>query len=186
MTMKKSLIYLLLACAVIPMLTSCLGDDPKNEGDPWKEKNDDWIIGKALEKDADGNPVYEKVTCSWDPNAYVLMKWHNDRAQTASKLTPMSTSTVDVRYEVKTIDGVEVDNSKNRVNPAPGVYRSTLNKNIEGWIIGLSNMHIGDTCTILIPYTQAYGSMPYNGLKAFSSLEFNVRLVDIPAWEKPI
>lgn len=184
--MKKILIYVLGACLATPLLTSCLGDDPKNEEDPWKEQNDTWLISKELEKDTEGNPVYEKVTCSWDPNAFVLMQWHNDRSQTASKLSPMSTSTVDVRYEVRTIDGTEIDNSKSRVTPAPGVYRSQLNKNIMGWIIGLGNMHIGDTCTILIPYTQAYGSIPYNGIKAYSSLVFDVRLVDIPAWEKPI
>lgn len=186
MAMKKFLTYGLAICVSLPLMTSCLGDDPTNDDNPWKEQNDNWIISKALEKDADGNPVYDKVTCPWDPNAYVLMKWHNDRSQTASKLSPMSTSTIDVRYEVSTIDGTEVDDSKSNVNPAPGIYRSTLNKNIEGWIIGISNMHVGDTCTILIPYNQAYGSMTYNGLKAYSSLVFNVRLVDIPAWEKPI
>ena len=114
------------------------------------------------------------------------MQWHNDRSLTASKLKPISTSTVDVRYEVRTIDGKEVDNSKNRTTPAPGVYRSKLNSNITGWVMGIGNMHVGDTCTILIPYSQAYGSIPYNGLKAYSSLIFNVRLVDIPGFEKPI
>ena len=183
--MKKLLIYGLLATALLP-LASCGMDEPNDTQTPWREENDDWMLAKQMEKDADGNPVYEKVNCAWDPNAYVLMQWHNDRSLTASKLKPISTSTVDVRYEVRTIDGKEVDNSKNRTTPAPGVYRSKLNSNITGWVMGIATIHVGHTCTILIPYSQAYGSIPYNGLKAYSSLIFNVRLVDIPGFEKPI
>lgn len=184
--MKKT-IFLILVCIVTGLaMTSCLGDNEPTTVNTWQEKNDAWMLEKSMEKDADGNPVYERITCPWDPDGYVLMKWHNPRTENEAKLSPLSTSTIDVRYEVSTIDSVMVDNSRSRVNPAPGVYRSVLNKNIGGWIIGLSNMHVGDTCTILIPYTQAYGSVPYNGLKGYSSLIFNVRLVDIPAYEKPL
>lgn len=182
--MKHIFQALIVSLAIIP-LTSCLGDEPDN-GTDWREKNDSWMQSKIAEKDKDGNPVYRRIGCGWDPDAYVLMKWHNDPAETSSNLAPLSTSTIDVRYEVSTIDSVMVDSSHSRVNPAPGIYRTQLNKNINGWVIGLSNMHVGDSCTILIPYNQAYGSIPYNGLEAYSSLIFNVRLVDIPAYEKPI
>lgn len=171
---------------LMPCLTSCLSNDEPNSGNNWRDANDEWMLAKSIEKDAAGNLVYERVTCPWDVDGYVLMKWHNSRSENASKLSPISTSTIDVKYEVRTIDDVMVDNSHSRVTPAPGVYRSVLNKNISGWLIGISQMHIGDTCTILIPYTQAYGSVPYNGLKGYSNLIFNVRLVDIPAFEKPI
>lgn len=181
----KHLFHAIIAGFTLVSLTSCLGDEPDN-GSNWRNHNDSWMQAKTNEKDKDGNPVYRRIGCDWDPNAYILMKWHNDPAETASRLSPLSTSTVDVRYEVMTVDSVLVDSSHSRVTPAPGVYRSQLNNNINGWIIGLSNMHIGDTCTILIPYNQAYGEIPYNGLKAYSSLIFNVRLVDIPAYEKPI
>ena len=182
----KSIYKLLPLCVLSIFLTSCLDDSPTDTTSEWKEENDRWMIAKSLEKDEQGNPVYERVTCAWDPNAYVLMRWHNDRSQTASALQPLSTSTIDVRYEVCTIDSVMVDNSHSRVTPAPGIYRSQLNQNISGWIVGISNMHVGDTCTILIPYNQAYGPMQYNGLKPYSSLIFNVRLTGIPAFEKPI
>lgn len=183
----KILYKLLALCALPLLLTACLdSDNPTDTSKEWKELNERWMLEKSLEQDADGNAMYERVNCPWDPSAYVLMRWHNDRSQTASALSPMSTSTVDVRYEVRTVDSVMVDNSHSRVNPAPGVYRSTLNKNISGWVIGIANMHVGDTCTILIPYSQAYGTMAYNGLKPYSSLIFNVRLTGIPALEKPL
>lgn len=177
----------ILAICSCSLLAACSldKDEPADPNSEWRELNDNWITAKAEEKDADGKNVYEKVTVPWDPNAYVLMRWHNDRSQTASKLSPISTSTVDVRYEVSNIEGTLVDSSKKSVSPAAGVYRSVLNKNINGWIIGISQMHIGDTCTILIPYNQAYGSISYGSLAPYSNLEFNVRLVGIPGLEKP-
>lgn len=180
--------YALTAIGTLALaLTSCLGDDkPDDSNDIWKKQNEDWMITKSLEKDAEGNNVYERVGSAWDPNAYVLMRWHNDRSQTASKLSPISTSTVDVRYEVSAIDSVLIDSSHKRVSPAPGVYRTVLSKNISGWVLGISQMHVGDTCTILIPYNQAYGTIQYNGLKPYSNLIFHVRLVDVPAYDKPL
>lgn len=179
----KHLISTALACLALLPLASCLGDEPDN-GSDWKQENDIWFQSKIDEKDADGNPVYRRIGCSWDPNASVLMKWHNDQAETAGKLTPLSNSTIDVKYEVHNMDNEMIDNSFSQVKPAPGVFRTVLNKNIDGWIVGISNMHIGDTCTIIVPYNLAYGSIAYNGLKPYTSLIFNVRLVDIPAYEK--
>ena len=49
------------------------------------------------------------------------------------------------------------------------------------WIIGISQIHIGDSATIVIPYM-------YNGsgkIIPYSNLIFDVKLVDIPGYEKP-
>ncbi|MCM1320186.1 MAG: FKBP-type peptidyl-prolyl cis-trans isomerase [Muribaculaceae bacterium] len=183
--MKKD--FKILSLCAIVALSSCSleRDEPSDPNSEWRKLNDEWIEAKAQEKDAVGNDVYQKVTAPWDPNGYVLIQWHNDRAETASKLSPISTSTVDLRYEVTNIEGTLLDSSKKNVSPAPGVYRSVLNKNINGWILGISQMHIGDTCTILIPYNMGYGSVAYGGAKAYSNLVFNIRLVDIPGFEKP-
>lgn len=182
----KKLIKILSICT-LPLLVSCSldPDEPADPNSEWRELNDNWIKAKAAEKDASGNDVYRKVTASWDPSAYILMKWHNDPSETVSELSPISTSTIDVKYEVRNIDGDLVDSSAKLVSPAAGVYRSVLNKNITGWILGLPQMHIGDTCTILIPYNQAYGTLSNSNLKPYSNLVFNVRLVGIPGLEKP-
>ena len=49
-------------------------------------------------------------------------------------------------------------------------------------------MHVGDSAQIVIPYQQAYGSTGSmrNGIyviKPFSTLVFNLKLVDIPYYE---
>lgn len=178
-----SLWLIALILGLTSILTSCLGDEPQTNTE-WKDKNDAWILQKGTETDADNNPVFQRIGCDWDPNGYVLMRWHNDRSLTASALSPLSTSTIDVKYEVSTIDSVMVDSSHSRTKPAPGVYRTALNNTITGWQIGISQMHIGDSCTILIPYQQAYGMQAYNGLPPYSDLIFNVKLVGIPGYEK--
>ncbi len=111
------------------------------------------------------------------------MRWHNDRSLTEKNLSPLSTSTIDVKYQVQDIDSVMIDNSYSRTTPADSVYRTQLNKNLSGWVIALSAMHVGDSCTIIIPYSQAYGAREYGKVKPYSNLIFQVRLLGIPGYQ---
>ena len=55
---------------------------------------------------------------------------------------------------------------------------------IPGWQTALQNMHVGDTVEIVLPYRQAYDSQQANNLLLpYSALRFNLRLLDIPAYE---
>ena len=54
---------------------------------------------------------------------------------------------------------------------------------IDGWQIALMNMHVGDTVQIVVPYQSGYGSTSTGKIQPYSALRFNVRLVDIPAYE---
>lgn len=180
--MKKT-VYFGLVIPALAMLSSCLGDDPVTSKE-WMEKNDQWLKEKAAELDADGNPMYQRVGCNWDVNGYVLMRWHNDRTLTKDALSPISTSTIDVKYQVQTIDSVMIDNSYSNTTPADSIYRTQLNKNISGWLIGISQMHVGDSCTIIVPYEQGYGMAAYGSIPAYSNLIFNVKLTGIPYYQK--
>lgn len=182
----KKLLYTAMLCAGAAItLSSCLGDEPGSDKE-WKKKNDAWIIEKEAETDASGQKVYTRVNCDWDPSAYVLMKWHNDRAATSNNLSPISTSTINVKYRVQNIDGLGLDSSYLRTTPADSIYQCVLNTNIQGWIIALGAMHVGDSCTVLIPYNQAYGMNTRGSIKAYSNLVFDVKLVSIPALERPL
>ena len=66
--------------------------------------------------------------------------------------------------------------------PADSVFRTKLTGVIEGWQIALMNMHIGDSCEIVIPSDQAYGSSGSRSIYPYSALKFHVKLVGIPGY----
>ena len=46
-------------------------------------------------------------------------------------------------------------------------------------------MHVGDSCKIIIPYNLGYGSTSRGTvIKAYSMLEFDIKLVDIYRYER--
>ena len=95
----------------------------------------------------------------------------------------MYTSTVDVKYIGHLYDGTAFDSSYINTYPADSIYRTTLSSVIEGWTIALTNMHVGDSCEVLIPYQHAYGSSEHGDIKPYSALQFNIKLVYIPGYE---
>lgn len=167
-------------------LSSCLDDGDEEEYAEWKETNDNWMLAREIETDEEGNLVYEKFVSPTNPQGYVLMKWHNDRLLTQKNLKPLSNSTVDIKYKGRLITEEPFDSSYNRTTPADSIYRSVLNKNVEGFIIGITNMHVGDSATIIIPYTSGYGNTETGSIKPFSNLIFDVKLVDIPGYQIPV
>ena len=172
--MKKLFYTVILAVLAVTMLDSCLGNNVYDEYKDWRQKNDEWFSRQAA------SGLYTKVTAPWDPSATVLMRWHNDRNLTKDNLMPLITSTVDVKYYLRLYDGTPVDSSYYMTSLADSIYRSMVNSNVEGWMIALTNMHVGDSCTVVIPYQQAYGSTKRSEvLIPYSSLVFDVKLVDI-------
>ena len=158
----------------ITMLESCLGENVYDQYKDWRESNDKWYQQQA------SSGRYTLLTASWDPSAQVLIRWHNDTMLTRNNLKPLITSTVDVKYHLSTYDGNPVDSSYYMTSPADSIYRSVLNQNVEGWMIALTRMHVGDSCTVIIPYQQGYGSTKKSdNLLPFSNLIFDVKLVDI-------
>ena len=172
--MKKFFYTILLAVVAITMLDSCLGDDMYDKYKDWREANDEWFERQA------SSGQYTLVTAPWDPSARVLIRWHNDTMLTTGNLKPLITSTTDVKYYLSLYDGTPVDSSYNIISPADSIYRSMVNENVEGWMIALTRMHVGDSCTVITPYQQGYGStMRSDVLLPFSTLVFDVKLVDI-------
>ena len=88
---------------------------------------------------------------------------------------PTDTSTVEVHYEGKLIDGSIFDSSYQR-----GETTSfPLNQVIKGWQEGLKLMPVGSEYELVIPYTLAYGEVGTRGIPPFSTLIFKVELKDI-------
>ncbi len=174
--MKKFFYTVIMAVAAITMLNSCLGNTIEDEYKDWREFNDAWF----QQQSASGQ--YTKLTASWDPSSHVLIRWHNDTMLTRNNLKPLITSTVDTKYLLRLYNGTRIDSSytSSSATLSDSIYRSVVNQNVEGWMIAMTHMHVGDSCTVIIPYQQGYGSSKRSDdLLPYSNLVFDVKLVDI-------
>jgi hypothetical protein len=110
----------------------------------WRNENNAWLAQQEARTNADGTPYYQKVTPEFDRNAYVLIHYFTDRSATEGNLSPLISSTVDVKYKLLTCRGVGVDSTYLLTSPADSVYRSVLSANITGFQIALMATSEGD------------------------------------------
>ena len=171
--MKKIFYTVIMSIVCLTMLDSCMGKNVYDEYKDWRETNEEWYENQS------NSGKYTKVIAPWDPSAQVLMLWHNDTMLTKDNLKPLISSTVDVKYRLTLYDGTPADSSYTSTS-TDSIYRSVVSDNVEGWMIALTRMHVGDSCTVIVPYQQGYGSSSISDLIVpFSSLVFNMKLVDI-------
>ena len=88
--------------------------------------------------------------------------------------SPNKSSIVTVHYTGKTINGKTFDSSRGGVAPA---FR--LRDLIEGWVIALQQMHVGDKWEIYIPAERGYGRMNQPGIPGGSTLIFEIELLGV-------
>lgn len=124
------------------------------------KKNKEWLTQKAQEEGVKALPkgIYYKVLTAGD----------------AEGKRPTARSIVTVHYTGRTINGKKIDSSKGGV---PLAMR--LNELIEGWIVALQQMHIGDIWEIYIPAEMGYGRFSQPGIPGGSTLVFEIELIGI-------
>lgn len=184
--MKKFLTIVAAALMFVPSFTSCMDDDndSKDETAAWRTKNLEYVTNmEALTEN--GAKVFERVVPVWRPGAFVLMKWHNDRALTAKNLMPLDNSLCNVTYELRNVDDEVIQTSFGLVANGDSIYQCRPNANIDGFHAALTNMHVGDSVTCIIPYQMGYGSTENNSIKAYSTLVYGIKLKEIVAYEVP-
>lgn len=81
---------------------------------------------------------------------------------------------VTVHYTGWTIDGKQFDSSRGGI---PLAIR--LRDLIEGWIVALQNMCVGDRWEIYIPSELGYGKVSQPGIPGGSTLIFDVELLSV-------
>lgn len=188
--MRKLLPILAVLALSLSFFSACNDDDENvynlKDFQEWRKQNDDWVAQMVNRKNPDGTPYYSTLIPAWNPGIFVLIHYFNDRAETEGNLTPLSTSTVDVRYQGFDCEGERFDSSNlvNRYGKL-GISRFGCNQVIQGWTVALENMRVGDTAEIIVPYVAAYGTANTAALRPYSSLRFNVRLEDIYRYEAP-
>lgn len=183
--MRKFLTYIAGVTLLFPVVAGC-SDDDEDEGTTWdkyaeyRDENLSWIEDQETRLNSDGTKYYERLQPDWNANSYILIHWFNDRSETAGNLRPLLTSSVRARYIGRNYLGEVFDADS---TSEKGTY-FLVSQVVSGWQLALQNMNVGDSVEILLPYNQAYGSSTPNDLiPPYSSLQFNMRLLDIPTLE---
>lgn len=171
----------ILPAALLMLMSSCLKDDDDNSGD-WQKLNEAFVT-TAAQTTIDGKPEYTRVTPSWAPDIFILMKWENDRSKNSGALKPLDNSTVDLIYSVTDIKGNLIDSSHAATVHGDSIYRTQPCKNIAGFWTAVTNMRVGDKTKVVIPYNAGYGTVKYGAISAYSTLIYKIELRGIPGYQ---
>lgn len=123
-------------------------------------KNREWLQNKANEPGV--LPIYKGIY-------YKVLK--RGRLDSPS---PNRNSVVTVHYTGRTINGKQFDSSR---GGAPVAMR--LRELIQGWIIALQQMHVGDKWEIYLPAEMGYGRLSQPGIPGGSTLIFEIELIGV-------
>ena len=126
----------------------------------YAQANKDWLLAKSQEEGVIALPkgVYYKV----------ISQGKNDGKH------PTPRNIVTAHYTGWTINGKKFDSSRGGV---PVAFR--LNELIEGWIIAMQQMCVGDKWEIYIPAELGYGRFSQPGIPGGSTLIFEIELFGI-------
>ncbi|MDY3857752.1 MAG: FKBP-type peptidyl-prolyl cis-trans isomerase [Muribaculaceae bacterium] len=177
----KKLIYIIIGVIAAGFFAGCNDDANKTTWEKytdWRNTNKTWYAEQEALTNPDGSAYYVRVTPSWNPSATILMHWFNDRSETEGNLTPMLTSTVETYYKGRLYNDEIFDSTASGAS-----YTSQVSTGIDGWKIALMNMRVGDSCRVVMPYQQGYGASANGDIPPYSMLQFDLRLVDITAYE---
>lgn len=165
------------------LAAACVGDSDWEKYEDWRTANNDWYQEQLSLTNPDGTKFYTELTPAWYPNSGVLIHYFNDRKLTEGNLSPLENSTVDMIYIGRYYNDVPFDSSYTQTAYGDSIFRTTPADVIDGWQIALNDMRIGDSCRIVVPFQQAYGTSGYNSIPPYSVLQFDMKLVAIPAYE---
>ncbi len=129
----------------------------KNE---YARSNKEWLAGKAKK---DGVTQLAKGVC------YKVLQSGPEGGK-----QPTPNSVVSCHYLGRTIDGKCFDTS---LGGYPLAIK--LRDLIEGWVIALQQMRVGDKWEIYIPSELGYGSFSQPGIPANSTLIFEIELLGV-------
>lgn len=188
--MKKSKL-ILLALALIPALglVSCKEEDNTVEEYPnWQSVNDSFVQSLATDSlKKEGWARYKSWSMSADTEGsvadYVYVKKLESGAGTAS---PVYTDTVSVVYQGRLLPSVSYPSGYVFDQSYSGTYdpdtsspsEFSVSGLVDGFSTALQNMHVGDRWLVYIPYQLGYGATEKTSIPAYSTLIFEITLVD--------
>lgn len=177
---------LLLAALGGTIATSCLNDNTQawDAYKDWRESNEKFFLDQSGRLNPDGTPFYTAVSPAWNPTATVLMRWLNDRSLTAENYSPLYNSACYVKYHGRLMDGVAFDSSYTaRASYGDSLALFRPSGVVQGFGIALQNMHVGDSCEVVIPYWLGYQAQASGKVLPYSDLIFTVKLAGLDTYE---
>ena len=137
------------------------------------QANKDWLEAKAKEEGVKALPkgIYYKVLSEGRSSSARLLPEGRKNQDSAM---PTVRSIITAHYTGRTIDGKQFDSSRGGVPLA-----CRLCDLIEGWIIAIQQMHIGDKWELYIPTEMGYGKFSQPGIPGGSTLIFEIELLGI-------
>ena len=137
------------------------------------QANKEWLEAKAKEEGVKALPkgIYYKVMSEGRSSSARLLPEERKNQDSAK---PTVRSIISAHYTGRTIDGKQFDSSRGGVPLA-----CRLCDLIEGWIIAMQQMHIGDKWEIYIPAEMGYGKFSQPGIPGGSTLIFEIELLGI-------
>ena len=160
--MTKFLLHFAAIAASLTLLTSCFGtedDDPNYED--YRLKCEQFLADNAKR---------EGVTVTTSGLQYEIVYPGNEDGK-----KPEPGAMVKCHYTGYFIDGRVFDSSY--LSGAPATFR--LSTVIKGWQEGLQLMKEGAKYRFVIPYQLGYGDQPYSTIPPYSTLIFEVELLEI-------
>ena len=161
------------------MLTFTSCSDDNNTNSEWRETNETAFTAISTSTE------YKAVTTPQGPGAiYRKVLKSGDGTE-----SPLSTARVKARYKGSFYDGTVFDPGTTG-NDVPVYFPSKTATNfqnngvISGFSIALQNMVVGDKWEVWIPWVLGYGEMGSGSIPGFSTLVFEVELLEIEQYPK--
>ena len=194
-------LYLL---AFLPLLSCSESDEVDPEFENWQQRNDAYFEEQYQSHYA--NMMFQEPVSR---TTYVFPGWGQPSSKSLEEVahnkcilvdvvtkgleiggTPLYTDTVKVNYRGRLIptthypEGYEFDRSYlTTYDPDVDVpYQTAVSNLVDGFSTALQHMHRGDLWHVIVPYDLGYGSSEKSEIPAYSTLVFDIELVDF--WSK--
>ena len=166
--MKKYWHILLVMFCFVLSASSCSDDNEEVIDEAWKLKNEEAFNAKAFEAG------YNRIESQGKEGSiyYKVLK-----AGTGKQ--PLYTSTVKVYYKETLVDGTKFD--QKLFEDGSPFTTLVAGQTILGWTVALQHMHVGDKWEVWIPQELGYGKTGQGEIPAYSTLIFEMELVEISA-----
>ncbi|MFT6337836.1 MAG: FKBP-type peptidyl-prolyl cis-trans isomerase FkpA [Halioglobus sp.] len=122
-------------------------------------------------KDVPGLTVDEYITANNLTTTELAEGVHIIIHASGTGFKPNINSNIVIAYEGRLTDGSVFDSNDS--------YNNILSGLIRGWQVGMPEISIGGSCTLIIPPSAGYGSRATGSIPANSTLIFDIDLLDI-------